>query len=168
MRYAALGLLLTLPLLAGCAPGTGKVSGQVTYKNKPVPGGLVTFRPVDGKYNSVTVELDENGWFRDVELPAGEVLVSIDNRQLEPRPTFSGGVPPGIPLSPEARSKLGGSKAAAPPAPAGDGPPQTGEDMRRPSGRYVPIPEKYYEAETSGLKITVKGKEQTETFELVD
>jgi hypothetical protein len=167
MRSAALGLCVCLPLVAGCGPQIGKVSGQVTYKGKAVPGGLITFRPADGKYNSVTVELDTDGRFPAVELPAGEVLVSIDNRELGPRPTFSGGMPGGLPLSPEARSKLGGSKAAAA-APAGDGAPQTGEDVRRPSGRYVPIPERYYDAETSGLKFTVKGGDQTERFELTD
>ena len=167
MRHIALGLCLCLPVLAGCAPGKGKVSGQVTYKGKAVPGGLVTFRPADGQHNSVTVPLDADGRFPAVELPAGEVLVSIDNRELEPRPTFSGGVPPGVPLSPEAQAKLGKAKPA-PPAPAADGPPQTGEDVRRPTGRYVPIPEKYYDAETSGLKITVKGGDQVENLELVD
>jgi hypothetical protein len=166
MRRCALGFILILPLLAGCSQKTGKVSGQVTYKGRPVPGGWVTFRPADGRHNSQTVQLKEDGTFDGVELPAGEVLVSIDNRELEPRPTVFGGVPPGVPLAPDVRAKLGG-KAPAPPVPA-DAEPKTGEDVRRPSGRYVPIPEKYYAAETSGLKITVKGGDQTETLELVD
>src|SRR5207253_1129472 len=45
--------LLLLPVLAGCGVRTGTVSGSVTYKDKPVPGGLVMFVPVDGGRNSV-------------------------------------------------------------------------------------------------------------------
>jgi hypothetical protein len=161
---AGLGLALLFPVLAGCSPGTGKVSGKVTYKGQPVPGGLVMFRPVDGRQNSVTVELDAEGRYSAV-LPAGDVLVSVDNRELEPRPVIAGGIPAGIPLSQEARAKLGG-KSAPPTGPeAGQ---KTGEDARRPSGRYVPIPEKYCMAETSGLKFTVKGGDQPYDIELTD
>lgn len=162
--FAGLALALLFPVLTGCSPGTGKVSGKVTYKGQPVPGGLVTFRPIDGRQNSVTAELDAEGRYSAV-LPAGEVLVSIDNRELEPRPIIAGGVPSGLPLSPEVRAKLSG-KAAPPAAPEGGQ--QTGEEVRRPSGRYVPIPEKYYMAETSGLKFTVKGSDQPYDIELTD
>jgi hypothetical protein len=170
MRYAALrpaavGLALVFPVLAGCAPAIGKVSGKVTYKSQPVPGGYVTFRPADGRQNSVTAMLESDGRFATVELPAGEVMVTIDNRELEPRSGIPS-LPPGLPLSPEMRAKLGSGKAAPPP-PA-EGAPASGEDVRRPSGRYLPIPTKYYDAETSGLKFTIKGGEQTLDIELTD
>jgi hypothetical protein len=161
----SLAMALLLVVLAGCGPGTGSVSGKVTYKGQPVPGGLVMFRPADGRHNSVTAELDAEGHYPARILPTGEVIVTIDNRELEPRSGIPS-LPPGLPLSPEMRAKLGSGKAA-PPAPA-DGPPKSGEDVRQPSGRYLPIPPKYYDAETSGLKFTIKGGEQTLDIELTD
>jgi len=163
---AGLGMALLFPVLAGCASGTGKVSGKVTYKGQPVRGGLILFRPADPALNAVTVELDAEGGYSAV-LPTGDVTVSIDNRDLEPKPVFGGGVPANIPLPPEVRAKLGKAKAATP-APPPDKPVESADAPRRPSGRYVPIPEKYYMLETSGLKFTVNGKGQTQDFELTD
>jgi hypothetical protein len=161
---SGLGLVLLIPVLTGCSPAIGKVSGKVTYKGQPVPGGLITFRPADPVKNSITVELDTEGRY-SATLPAGDVTVIIDNRELEPRPSMPS-MPAGIPLSAEAQAKLRGK---APPATAtADGGPKTGEDVRRPSGRYVPIPEKYYELETSGLKFTIKGGDQPLDIQLTD
>jgi len=153
-----------LPIVAGCAPGRGKVSGQVTYNGKPVPGGLVTFRPADPKENSVTAELDTDGRF-SVILPAGEVLVSIDNRELEPRQ--AGGIPSlpsGLPIAADVRAKI--AKGPPPKAPEPDA--KSGDDVRVPKGRYLPIPEKYYLAETSELKFTIKDGDQPLNIELKD
>jgi hypothetical protein len=150
-----------LAVAAGCGgPGEGEVSGRVTYRNKPVPGGLVTFTPASGRANPVTVELDKDGNFPAVTLPGGEVHVSIDNRELAPAEEL-GDVTPNIPLSSEARKNLGVKKKK----PAG------AEKKKRPakrSSRYVAIPEKYHKAETSGLTFTVKGGAQQKTFELTD
>jgi hypothetical protein len=158
-----IGALVLTPFLAGCAPGQGKVSGQLTYNNKPVPGGLITFRPADPKQNSVSAELDAEGRFTAI-VPEGEVLVSIDNRELEPRPTNLPSIPPDLPLSPEARAKIG---KIAPPKPA-EGDAKESDEVRRPRGRYLPIPEKYYLGETSGLKFTIKAGDQTLNIELTD
>ncbi|HKB00589.1 MAG TPA: hypothetical protein VKD90_00155, partial [Gemmataceae bacterium] len=76
--------------------------------------------------------------------------------------TLVSGPPPGVPLSPEIRAKLGGGAPAK-----GGGRPKPKEAPAE-AGKYVPIPEKYYLAETSGLKFTVKGGEQTEDFNLTD
>jgi hypothetical protein len=145
----------------------GEVSGKVTYKGNPVPGGWITFRPADPKQNSVSAELDEQGNF-SVLLPRGEVSVMIDNRELAPQPAFGiGGVPPGMKLPPEVAAKLG-AKSNAEPQPEID--PTKTADAPRPksSGRYLRIPEKYHELERSGLKFTVDGSNQTKNFELTD
>ena len=163
---AGLGMALLFPVLSGCGPGIGKVSGKVTYKGQPVPGGQLLFRPADPQQNAVPVTLDEEGRYSAV-LPTGEVTVSVDNRDREPRASFGGGVPAGIPLTPEARAKLGKGKAAAP-APPPDKPVESADAASEPSGRYVRIPEKYYMAETTDLKFTVKGGDQTQDFELTD
>jgi len=155
-----MGLLFVFPLLAGCGVRTGHVTGKVTYKGNPLPAGWVQFRPADPAQNAVSVPLKEDGSF-EADLPAGEVEVTIDNRDWEPQ---EGGavpaVPRNIPLSPEAKAKL--AAAAAPPKKEGE--PRSGVK----SGKYVRIPEKYYDLSTSGLKFTVTGGAQTQTFELVD
>jgi len=163
---ATIGFALCLTALAGCGgPATGKVSGRVTYKGQPLPGGLVMFRPADPRQNLITVELDKDGQYSAV-LPGGEMTVSIDNRDLEPRPAFGSGVPAGVPIAPDIRAKLG---KAALPAPPPDKPVESADlPPPQPSGRYVPIPVKYYAVETSGLKFTVKGGDQTQDFELTD
>jgi hypothetical protein len=162
-----LGALVPLLVAIGCSAGTGKVSGQVTYKGKPVPGGLITFRPADSRQNAVTAELDAEGKY-SILLPAGEVAVLIDNRELEPQPSWGPvAPPPGLPV--DLARKLGG-KAKAPdgPAPEVDESKTADAPPTRRSGRYVKIPDKYYEAETSGLMFTVKGKDQTQNFDLTD
>ena len=161
MRFA---LRLALPLLflvvTGCGPKTAKVSGTVLYDGKPLPGGRVTFRPEDPKRNSVMVELDEQGNYQ-TELPVGEVQVSVDNRELEPVPAApAGGLPDFLPA--EARQKLSGA-AKSGDAPA-DAPPPNAPDKL--PGKYVPIPERYYTIEKSGLKFTVHGPEQKQNIEL--
>ena len=125
----------------------------------------MTFRPADGRQNSVTAELDGEGRY-SATLPTGEVTVTIDNRELEPRSNIPS-LPAGIPLSrggavprldPERRPAPARRKEWRIP----------GRMLRRPSGRYMPIPPKYYEAETSGLKFTVKGGDQPFDIELTD
>jgi hypothetical protein len=152
-----LGLVFVFPLLAGCAPKVGQVTGKVTYKGQPVPAGWVQFRPADPAQNSVTVELKEDGTFT-ADLPAGEVTVTIDNREWEPR--TGGGIPAiptGIPLSPEAKAQVAAAARK--------------EAESRPaarSGKYVPLPERYFDAATSPVKFTVKGGSQTHDIELTD
>jgi hypothetical protein len=152
IRFVPLFLLL---LVGGCAPGKGKVAGQVTFNGAPLPGGRVTFQPADPRQNAVSVELDDQGRYA-AELPAGDVAVSIDNRELEPRSPQTGGIPAGLP--PDLRDKIrkaGGT--ASPPRPEG---------APKSSGKYVAIPSRYYAAETSGLTFRVRGGQQTEDLPL--
>src|SRR5262249_25514108 len=132
-RFALLVLLLAV--MAGCSPRKGKVSGRVLYNGQPLPGGVVTFRPPHPKPNSARAEIAEQGNY-SAPTPVGDVQVSVDNRELDPRPSMpSGGLPAGLP--PEVAKKLASVGAAkAEPKSAESGPP-------RPSGRYKKIPEKY-------------------------
>ncbi len=148
-----LGLLLVPLLAAGCGAGEGKVVGRVLFDGAPLPGGRVTFRPADPGQNTLSAELDRQGNY-EIVLPAGEVRVCVDNRELEPPPPpIASQVPATLP--PEIRGKLLGAAKpdAAPPKPAEDAP-------VKPSGRYVKIPERYYTVETSGLKFTVRRGDQ--------
>jgi hypothetical protein len=140
--------------VVGCGSGTGTVKGQVTYQEKPVSGGLITFVPTDSKHNSVTAEIDENGNYQ-LTAPAGEVRISVDNRSLKPEAPAG---PPSFP--PELVKKFG----KAPPTPKKEEPAEAGN--KKSSGRYRDIPDKYYRTDTSGLTYTVTSGTQTKNFEL--
>ncbi len=157
-----LGFLLLLGVAAGCGPSRGKVSGRVLYRGDPLPGGWVNFRPTDPRHNAVSARLDEEGRYEAV-LPAGEVLVSIDNRHLQPRPKLEMEVAADLPLSPDLRKNLTGGKKPA------QGRSESAEaDPTKPPGRYVEIPYRYYQMETSNLQFTVSGGDQPHDFELTD
>jgi hypothetical protein len=155
-RISDFGFLfvLLLPLIAGCG-GQGKVSGRVLYNGKPVPGGWVTFRPAEGKANTVNARLDANGYY-EATLPVGMVGIAVDNRDLQPQlqerasgPTL----PPGLQLP------TGAKRAPQTPLPAEQAP----EPL---PGDYVPIPARYYDVDTSGLTYMVKRGAQTHDIEL--
>jgi hypothetical protein len=138
---------LAVVLLAGCGPGRGKVSGRVLYQNAPLSGGWVTFRPADPRQNTLSVPIEPDGQY-EATLPAGEVLISVDNRELEPAgPGPAPELPPTINLPRDAPVPASSSRGR----PGGS---------RKPAGSYVPIPEKYYSVDTSGLRCTVKGGSQ--------
>jgi hypothetical protein len=147
LLFTAFGLVC----LVGCGPSIGVVSGEVTYKGKPVPGGLLTFRPADPAQNSATYELDRDGKFK-IELPVGEAIICIDNREFEPRPATVPALPPGMNLPPDVIKNMQASS----------------KESSKVSDRWVKLPEKYYQTETSDLKITVKGGEQSEVIEFKD
>jgi hypothetical protein len=161
-RFATrLGLLLVLAVAAGCGPGRGKVSGRVLYRGAPLPGGVVTFRPADARQNPVSAPIDEEGRYEAV-LPVGEVAVSIDNRMLRPRANVGAGLTAGLPLPPELRKK----PETVPPEPDRAAPTET--DAVKPPGRYVEIPYKYYQMETSNLRFAVSGGDQPHDIGLTD
>jgi hypothetical protein len=158
-RPVGLGLLALLLGCCGCGPGKGTLTGQVLFNNTPLPGGWVTFRPADPRANSVSAELDEKGHY-SVVLPAGEVKVSIDNRNLQERTPVGGGLPPNLPLKDDVRKALTGGNPTPSPPKEGNAP--------KPSGRYVPIPARYYTVESSGLRFTVARGGQKHDIELTD
>ena len=146
IRFAFLAILM-LPSF-GCGKRTGEVSGEAVYKGKPIPGGLLTFRPADESENSVSYELGRDGKFK-IQLPVGEASICIDNREFEPRPATTAAMPPGMNLPAEV---VKGMQASS-------------KESSRVSDRWVKLPERYYQVETSKLKIVVKGGKQTENIE---
>jgi hypothetical protein len=165
-----LGLLLLLfSAVTGCGWEKGKVSGQVLFQGKPLPGGVVTFRPVDTSLNPVTAVINQDGNY-EATVPAGECKISVDNRALEgpgARSVGAGGAP-----------EVGGGRRGGPPKGVAVGPPKgaieeatkdkkmPGVSSEKPAGTYVPIPKPYYDPETSGLSLTVKAGSQTHNIEL--
>jgi hypothetical protein len=156
---ARLVALLLLPVVAGCGPGQGKVTGRVLYDGKPLPGGRVTFMP-EGAANPVTVMLDEQGNYEAV-LPTGEVKVSVDNHELEPRPTLPTGIPPGLPGG--AAAKLKEAMRQNPQKASGAVDPRMHDKL---PGKYVPIPKKYFDYSKSGISFTVQRGDMKHDIEL--
>jgi hypothetical protein len=145
-----LGIAPLLLLAGGCSGSEGKVSGRVSYNGQPVTGGWVIFRPADGSKNTVNAEIDENGDY-STSVPVGEVRIAVDNEDLQP--SVGGGkgvVPPGVRL----------------PAPTQGDTATPNEPPSTPPGRYVPIPPKYYNVETSGLADTIQSGSQTKNLDL--
>lgn len=149
LSYHYLLILLGLLPLLGCGPGTGKVKGIVKTGERPLPGGIVTFVPESGTTRSI--ELDESGGF-ELVLPVGSIKIAVDNRKLNPdRPTIPVVIPDG--LSPEIKEKIQSAE----------------EEKAKPKGkpdRYIPIDSRYYQVESSGLTIQVRGGPQSEEIKL--
>jgi hypothetical protein len=136
-----------LCLFVGCEPPRGIVEGEVVLDGKPLPGGSLSFVSI-GPREKLTVEgsaeLARDGKFK-IELPVGEVMVGVDNREFEPMPATGPAALPGDNLPAEVRKSFSESTKAGP----------------KVSERWVVIPEHYYLPETSNLKIKVnKGVQQ--------
>ncbi len=106
--------------------GTGEVSGKVTFNGEPLPGGMVTFIPENGKAEGVRIA--EDGSYKVTNIPVGPVRITVTT---------------------QAPVKFPGSK-----------------EPFEPLGKYVPIPARYREAETSGLALEVKKGSQTQDLVL--
>lgn len=151
-RVLRFGLVLSLSPLIGCGgPTSAKVSGRVLLEGQPLPGGRITFRPANPAANSVSVEIDEKGQY-EVVLPIGDVLVSVDNRELAPRAARGPIEIPG--LAPDVQSKLATTVTRPTPTPTAR------------KGHYVPIATRYHDAVSAGLGFTVTTGEQQHDFQL--
>ncbi|MFZ4081499.1 MAG: hypothetical protein ACOYKN_09740 [Pirellula sp.] len=147
-----LALVASLCLIVGCQPPRGTVEGEVLYDGKPLPGGMLSFVAI-GPKEKLTVEgsseLGRDGKFK-IDLPVGEVMVGVDNREFEPMPATGPAKLPGENLPEDVRKSLSASTKAA----------------SRVSDRWVQLPERYYLPETSKIKIKVSKGEQRIQIEL--
>jgi hypothetical protein len=140
-------------LLSGCSRSglgrEGEVSGKVTYKGKPLPGGQVTFMTPQGYgFNGV---IDPEGNYK-VRPLVGEVRIAVDNSMLARPHESAQDMRRRMGMEPAPGVKVEGQKSAAPAI----------------TGTYVPLPDKYRSPDTSGLTYTVKSGSQTHDIELSD
>jgi hypothetical protein len=155
-----LGLSVALPLvlLAGCyknAYAPASISGRVTYKGNPVPGGTITFHPEGGK-SPYSKFLDPEGRYEITDVLTGEnVKVTIETESLNPKNKKA--AYPG---------KASGSKVDAEYKKAMDA--MKGQQAGQPTGTYVPIPAKYRKAKDTPLAVAIEAGSQTHNFELTD
>jgi hypothetical protein len=134
-----------------------------------LPGGTITFTPVNTKSNPATGTIDENGNY-SVTVAAGEATITVDNRALKnpgaasgpigvaggPSTAPGGKIPKGIPVAPpmEKMKELAKDR------------PESVDAGPKVTGKYVAIPEKYHSTATSGLKLTVTGGSQNYDVQL--
>lgn len=150
--FQALAMMVSLCLLIGCERPRGTVEGEVLFDGKPLPGGMLSFVAI-GPREKLTVEgsaeLARDGKFQ-IDLPVGEVMVGVDNREFEPMPATGPATLPGANLPADVRKSLSESTKAS----------------SKVSDRWVQLPERYYLPETSKIKIKVNKGPQKIQIEL--
>jgi hypothetical protein len=176
-RLKAVGALCLICAIATVSPGcsrptTAHVYGTVFAPDgKPLPGGTVVFYPTEGaKTLPARANLNQDGTYDMPKAPVGQVKISVSNIHIKegiPPPVgIGGGAPPGVKMPAGAPPMMKG-----PPKGVNMGPPKTVDTSKAPGGgsaaapaapdRYVPIPDKYANQDTSGLTLEVKpGKQQ--------
>jgi|SRR5262245_30085030 len=166
----ALPLVCGLLLLAGCKRGNphapARVTGKVTYKSAPVPGGTITFHAPDGTQYPTNIGPDGS---YGVELPAGDLLVSVETESLNPDrkiPTYdektSGSAGPMAKMYGKKSGGGGSGKNKAMGSPAPEGASMSSSD------RYVKIPPRYSDKQKSGLNVLLSKGDQKKDFDLTD
>jgi len=138
-----------LLLLTGCGGGRGDITGVVTYKGEPLPLGRITFLGETGQQEAVSGYIIR-GKYTIQGCPAGPVKVGIESLE-PPNPEVLKGTRT-LPIS-----AAGGMKAP-------ELPPEFKELASGPPLKYVPIPLKYANPETSELTYEVKKGAQTQEF----
>jgi hypothetical protein len=68
--------------LAGCGSSSGIVTGKVTYNNRPLKGGNVTFVGANG---SASARINEDGTYTIDKVPTGEAKIAVETSSLRPR-----------------------------------------------------------------------------------
>jgi hypothetical protein len=146
--FPALALLV---FMVGCTAknpnAPASVTGKVTYKDKVLTAGTVTYYTKAGVYGPAAINI--NGTYTISDLPAGDAEVTVETESANkstPKPSYGG--------------KKGGAGSGMSPAPPGYTPPPTGE--------YVKIPAKYAAQGTSPLKATLTAGKQTKDFTITD
>lgn len=136
-RFLASAVLASLLVVAGCGgEPRGKLSGTVTFDNKPLSGGTVIFMTED---NSKTehVPIQSDGKYSSDNIPLGKLRVAV--------------LPPaGGPVMPS------GAKVTGAPADH----PQAKLYSQANAGPSVNIPEAMRDPATSNITVEVTGGEQ--------
>jgi len=147
-RVLRLGLVLpVLALLVGCG-GKGTVSGTVTYKpkGKNVTGGTVMVMSQNGTAHYGPINPD--GTYRVEGVPPGSARVTVSSPDPGANATVGRETAPGMPGKPV----RGGAAPAAPSSEALAG--------------WFAIPEKYGDANESGLTLDVRKGANTFNIDL--
>jgi hypothetical protein len=141
--FPLLGLVLALATLSGCGKGKGEITGEVIYRNRPLPSGTITFYVTDKPGVKVFSEI-KDGKYSISGCPVGAVKVTVEtfwrSGQGDPR------------QAPKDTLKDFASRF---------------EDTEKP-GVFVPIPRRYASPDTTDLTYEVEKGPQSKDFKLED
>jgi hypothetical protein len=171
MRLTRLASLTTLAVLLfvpviGCGPGKSDVTGTVTLDGKNLSDGTIVFTPAKGV--AVSAEI-KDGKYTALKVPHGEATVAVSNDAIRalveqtkkfssaPRGGTGGPVPAGVSMPPEAKAAL--EKQLREQA-------EIAQRNKALIANYRPIPDKYKDPKSSGLKATVGAGTTTFDFPL--
>jgi hypothetical protein len=150
------------------------VEGKITYKGTPLPSGVISFHDAQGKLFDVGIRADGS---YEIDLDPGEYKVTVKTSEVkmpqmpnmkdmmknmkgkgfDKGPQFKG--PPQVKGPPQ---KKGPGKGPQKKGPGKAGPPK----MQYVPPKYVPIPERYGNPETSGFTFEAKTGKQTFNIDL--
>ena len=133
--------------LSGCGgQKNAKLTGKVSYKGSPLPGGILTLNPPDEKtQSSIPIVIKPDGTFVTMSVLLGNYKVGITSMGTNPA------------LDPSRKRAPAGVKMRE------GGPPSS----NLPEGaKHVDLPQKYARPDTSGLSWDVKGGSQEKNFPL--
>ena len=153
--FRFLTLAAALALVCGCGgsnpniPAT--ISGRVTYKGTPLPGGNMLFTSQGG--GAYPASIGTNGEYTGREFPVGDMTVTIETETLNPERKMA----KPYPGKGKGKDKVDMFSSAARP-----------EAVTQAASTYMKVPAKYADAAKSGLKVTLKAGKQTQDFELTD
>jgi len=142
LRLQLIGVLSAFAGIAGCSEPQTALSGKVTYKDKPVPGGSVVFVSSEDASKQARAEIKPDGMYSCSTVPLGNLKVAV------------------LPAAKSASKMM--PKGAKKPAIADDNP--LSKVYGSGGAEYVNIPEALQNPETS--KITVKVDADTKTFDI--
>jgi hypothetical protein len=129
----------------GCG-SKGTVTGKISYRDKPVPGGTIFFL-TEGK-GTFESKIQPDGKYTVENVPAGTVKIYLETESIRPAPR------PKMPKPPKDQVPPGAEDNPVYGAPA--------------ANRYVKIPDKYTSPEKSGLTLDVRGGNQDYDIPLKD
>lgn len=137
--FVVLGL--ALPLIVGCGESTGSVRGKVYFQDKAMTGGSVAFVPKNEKVATANIQADGS---YEVKVTTGVAKISVSA-------PLKINVPKGMLMDP---AKMGATDKAGP--------------VAAPSpGKVTPIPDRYGDADKSGLAYEVKSGNQEHDIKLL-
>jgi len=147
------GLLVLATLSAvGCGGGTGTVTGKVTYNGNPLKGGEVWYVSEASK-QTLSAQIGEDGTYTVNQVPVGPAKIVVKTKQLLVQ-AYAG--------PPAGRGGAGKGKEPKHTNEGGYEKPSN-EDAKR---KFVAIPTRYEDAETSGLTYTVRRGSQNNDVKL--
>ena len=137
-------LMVLLLVAAGCGSSSGRVAGKISYKNNPLHGGTVTFYGPGQNGWARSSRIADDGSYHIEDMPKGLALISVETQTVKPNPlgkAIATRMTKGKDIPPEVLKS----------SPFG----QIQEE-----DKYVAIPPKFADPETSGLTYDVKGGKQ--------